>query len=781
MVRGKFDGVPHSSHWGAFSVRTTDDAIEIIPHPKDPSPSPILPNLSDAVAPACRIGRPMVRKGWLEHGPGSSEQRGHDSFVAMNWDQALDLVANDLRRVVDAYSNEAVFGGSYGWSSAGRFHHAQSQVHRFLNTAIGGYCRSVGNYSAGAAQVIAPHIIGSIDETNRKSPVWDSMQANTQYVVCFGGMALKNSSVSGGGNSNHNIPDVLSLLQNQGVEFALFSPLRRDLPDWVKADWYALRPASDTAVIIAMAHVLLVEDLHQQAFLEKYCIGFPQYEAYLLGKSDGVEKTPEWAAAISEIPASTIRTVARKMASRRTLITVSQSVQRAEHGEQPIWAAIALAAMLGQIGLPGGGFSYGLGSIGNVGKPPVAVPLPTLSQGRNGATSFIPVARIADMLLHPGDAYPFNGQALHYPDVKFIYWAGGNPFHHHQDLTRLKAAFAKPETIVVNEPYWTATARHADIVFPATITLERDDIGAAANDPKLIAMYKAVEPFQQSRDEYEIFAELARRLGRYDTFTENRTAEEWLRHIYGQTREALADSGLPAPNFDTFWEAGEIELPLTDKVSSIERFRSDPQNHPLPTPSGKIEIFSKTISGFGYSDCVGHPSWIEPDEWLGGDIVSEFPLQLIANQPALRLHSQLDFGRASLSSKIKGREPLTVNPRDAMARGLSDGSVARVFNKRGSFLAGVAISDDIRPGVIQIATGAWYDPREIEPFGTVCAHGNPNAVTRDKGTSSLAQGCSGQLTMVEVELFKGALPELRCHQPPHIDDDASGESGSQTA
>lgn len=780
MARGKFDGVPHSSHWGAFSVRTEGDVLEIIPHPQDPTPSPILPNLSDAAAPACRIGQPMVRKGWLENGPGPDERRGDDPFVAVSWDRALDLVAGDLRRVVDTYSNEAVFGGSYGWSSAGRFHHAQSQVHRFLNTAIGGYCQSLGNYSAGAAQVIAPHVIGSIDETNRKSPIWGPMQANTQYVVAFGGMALKNSSVSGGGNSNHNVADVFEMLQNRGVEFALFSPLRRDLPDWIKADWHAIRPASDTAVMMAMAHVLLVEDLLDRAFLEEYCTGFRQYEAYLLGRSDGVEKTPEWAAAISEIPASTTRAVARKMASHRTMITVSQSVQRAEHGEQPIWAAIALAAMLGQIGLPGGGFSYGLGSIGNVGKPPVAVPLPTLSQGRNGASSFIPVARIADMLLKPGDPYPFNGQALHYPDVKFIYWAGGNPFHHHQHLTRLKAAFARPETIVVNEPYWTATARHADIVFPATITLERDDIGAAANDPKLIAMYKAVEPFQQSRDEYEIFAELAHRLGRREAFTENRTADEWLRHIYEQTRTALAGKGMPAPDFDAFWEAGEIDLPLTDKVSSIERFRADPQNHPLATPSGKVEIFSETISAFGYADCLGHPSWIEPDEWLGGDVASEFPLQLVANQPAFRLHSQLDFGRASLSSKISQREPLTVNPHDAKARGLSDGSVVRVFNKRGSFLAGVAISDDVRPGVIQIATGAWYDPREVEPFGIVCVHGNPNAVTRDMGTSSLAQGCSGQLTMVEVEPFAGVLPEIRCHRPPPIYDGASGESSSMT-
>ena len=174
---------------------------------------------------------------------------------------------------------------------------------------------------------------------------------------------------------------------------------------------------------------------------------------------------------------------------------------------------VVLAAMLGQIGLRGGGFAYALGSTSNTGKPPLAVPLPSIPTGRNPVAEFIPVARIADMLLHPGEDFDYDGRRLAYPDIRLVYWAGGNPFHHHQDLGRLRRAFARPETVVVHESAWTASARHADIVLPATITLEREDIGGAAGDPLLVAMHRAVPPYRKARDDYDIFAGLAERLG----------------------------------------------------------------------------------------------------------------------------------------------------------------------------------------------------------------------------------------------------------------------------
>ena len=147
--------------------------------------------------------------------------------------------------------------------------------------------------------------------------------------------------------------------------------------------------------------------------------------------------------------------------------------------------------MLGQIGLPGGGFGASYGPTNGMGSDAPLLAGPTLSQGTNQVPDFIPVARFTDMLLNPGGKVHYNGKELTYPDIKLIYWAGGNPFHHHQDLNRLRMAWAKPETIIFNEQFWTPAAKMADIVLPATTGLERDDIGYARREPFLIAMKKA--------------------------------------------------------------------------------------------------------------------------------------------------------------------------------------------------------------------------------------------------------------------------------------------------
>ncbi len=758
--------VPHSSHWGAFSVLRRNDGIQIVPHPRDPAPSALLQNLPAALTHPARIARPMVRTGWLRHGPGPGPRRGREDFVALPWDEVLDLTATELRRVYADHGGKAVFGGSYGWSSAGRFHHAQSQVHRFLNV-LGGYVRSVNTYSSAAAAVILPHVIGSQEAAGRENVSFHELATKTDIVLAFGGLPLKNTSVSSGGTSQHVARDHLLAAHRRGTKFHLISPLRDDLPNEIEPLWHPIRPGTDVPLMLGIAHTLMAEGLHDQDFLDRFCIGYPAFEAYLSGRSDGQPKDAVWAAAIAELPAETIRGIARQTAGKRTLVTCAQSLQRAEHGEQPIWMGVVLAAMLGQIGLPGGGFSYAMGSLANIGKPSLAVPLPTLPQGRNPVPDLIPVARIADLLLNPGMQYDFNGQRLTYPDIRLVYWAGGNPFHHHQDLNRLRGAFARPDTVIVHESAWTASARHADIVLPATVTLERADIGAAGNDPLLVAMHPAAAPFAQARDDYAIFSGLAERLGVAEAFTEGRSAHDWLRHLYEPTRAALMKRGHDVPDFDAFWAAGELVLPTLPWDGGIVRaFRGDPVQRKLPTPTGRVEIASATIAGFGYDDCPGHPVWLPPREGAGSPLMAEYPLHLVANQPATRLHSQLDFGATSVASKIKGREPVRMHPADAAARGIADGDVVRLFNHRGACLAGAVLTRAVRPGVVQLATGAWYDPLDPAADNPLCVHGNPNVLTRDAGTSRLAQACTGQLSIVQIERHDGPLPPIRAFDPP---------------
>ncbi len=749
---------PHSSHWGAFSAVRDNDRLLVRPHPGDADPSPLLGNFADALRHRARVARPMVRRGWLERGPGPDPRRGQEGFVALPWDEALDRLAAELARVRDRHGAAGVFGGSYGWSSAGRFHHAQSQIHRFLNTGLGGYVRSVGSYSAGAAVFLLPHILGPFEAVTRRNVTWEQVADHTDTLIAFGGMALKNSNVASGGVSRHVERQAMAAARSRGARFVLVSPLRSDLPEEAGAEWLPVIPGSDTALMLGLLHTLVTEGLHDRAFLDRYCTGWPGFEDYLMGRADGAAKSAAWASALTGVAAPDIAALARRLAKGRSLVVVAHALQRAEHGEQPVWMALVLAAALGGIGLPGGGYNYALGTLAHYGRRNNAVPIPTLSQGSNGQPAFIPCARIADMLLHPGAEFDFNGQRLTYPDARLVYWAGGNPFHHHQDLFRLREAFTRPDTVVVHESVWTATARHADIVLPCTLTLEREDIGAAATDPLLIAMHRLAEPFAEARDDYAIFAALARRLGTEAAFTEGRSAREWLRHLYEPTRAALAAKGWPAPDFEAFWQAGELALPSApDDGGLLRAFRDDPVAHKLPTPSGRIEVGSATIAGFGYADCPGHPAWLpltdQPD--------ADHPLHLVSNQPATRLHSQLDFAAYSASKKVGGREVVRIHPDDAGPRGIADGDLVRLFNTRGACLAAARVTGGIRPGVLQLPTGAWFDPQD-----GLCVHGNPNALTRDMGASRLTQGCSGQLTTVQAERFTGDAPPVRAYDPP---------------
>ncbi|OCR23448.1 biotin transporter BioY [Pseudomonas syringae] len=749
-----------SLHWGAYRPQVVDGKLEaLLPVEWDRDPSPIGDSVAAALTSPTRIMRPAVRRSFLAGSGGSPELRGQEPFVEVSWEVALDLVAKELQRVKSAHGNQAIFGGSYGWGSAGRFHHAQSQLHRFLN-GFGGYVASVDSYSLGAGRVLMPHIVGNMDWLLAAHTSWKNLAQHCELFVAFGGLPAKNAQTSPGGASDHLLASALDDMSKAGVQFVNVSPLRDDLQGPQQIEWLPVRPGSDTALMMALSYVLISEGLHDEAFVLRYTVGYERFRDYLLGLTDGQPKTPEWAAALTDIPAAQISELARRMASKRTMINIAYSLQRSVHGEQPFWMTVTLAALLGQIGLPGAGFGLGYGCMNNTGSGRKAFSGPRFSQGANPVKDFIPVARVVDMLLNPGAAFDYNGQQRQYPDIRLVYWAGGNIFHHHQDLNRLLHAWQKPETIVVHEQFWTAQAKYADIVLPATTALERNDIGSSASDRFMIAMQQAIEPVGESRDDYSILAEVARRLGFADTFTEGRDASGWLRFIYEESRGRAQDFGVELPDYDQFWRDGlfEVAYPETDTVL-LKPFRDDPDANPLPTPSGKIEIFSERIAGFGYADCPGHPVWL-------GQAEPSFPLHLLSNQPKTRLHSQYDHGAYSRASKIQQREPLTLNREDALARGISDGDVVKVFNTRGAFLAGVIVSDSIRPGVVQIATGAWFDPLVHGQANSLEKHGNPNVVTTDIGSSSLSQGCSAQTASVEIVKWNEALPPITAFEPP---------------
>lgn len=764
-------GTLTSTHWGTYRVRTKDGIITALEgFERDEDPSPIGQGIVDVLDGPLRIKAPMVRRGWLESGPGNAEGgRGADEFVEVSWPRAIALVTGELNRVRDRYGNQAIYGGSYGWSSAGRFHHAQSQLKRFLNS-IGGYTYSLNTYSYAAAEVTLPYVLGDFYSMVNGATSWDVIKDHTDLFVAFGGAPVKNGQVTNGGVGRHVQKQGMLDAAANGVKVVNVSPLRSDVLDEMDADWFAIYPGSDVALLLGIAHTLQEEKLADIEFLSTYTVGYDRFLQYLLGKTDGIVKSREWAEGKTGMPASRIRDLARDMARQRTMISVSWSLTRQDSGEQPFWAATAVASMLGQMGLPGGGIGFGYSAMNAIGANYQGIPGASLPQGKNPIKSFIPVARITDLLLQPGAQFEYNGVTGTYPEIKLVYWVGGNPFHHHQDLVRLRRAWQKPDTVIVHEWCWNAQAKHADIVLPAATFLERNDIASSSRDPFLVYMQKAAEPVGLSMTDYEIFSELAQELGSREVFTEGRSEEQWLNIIYDETRQKAGESGIELPGFKDFKAKGWFEnsMPNEPKIF-LKNFRDDPKGNALRTPSGKIEIFSEVVAGFGYEECPGFPYWNDPKEWLGQES-PEYPLHLISNQPKTKLHSQLDHGAHSRKSKINGREPVVIHPEDAKRRNIESGSLVRLFNRRGSCLCSAVVSDEVRPSVLQLSTGAWFDPPLAADSGISCKHGNPNVLTRDEGTSRLAQGPSALSCLVEVEVYRGettAMP-LSAFSPPVI-------------
>jgi biotin/methionine sulfoxide reductase len=770
-----------ANHWGTYWAEVEGSKlVGMRAFEEDPDPSPIGHGIVDVLDGPTRIRNPMIRKSWLEGGPGTNTHlRGQEAFIEVDWPTVEEIVAKEIVRVRDAHGANAIYGGSYGWASAGRFHHAQSQLERFLN-CCGGFTTSVFTYSFAAAEAMIPHVLGSYREFLNKSTSWGSVAQDGELVVAFGGIPLKNAQLEAGGLGAHRQREGMLKAHAAGVKFVSISPLKQDTPEELDAEWWAPRPNSDVAIMLGLAHTLYVEGLHDSAFLERCCVGFEIFSEYLTGKTDGVVKDADWAAELSEFPADEIRALARRMSAERTVISVSWSLTRQDHGEQPFWMAITLASMLGQIGQPGGGFVFGYSAVNSVGGDFELLSGGSLPQGQKGVPDFIPVSRISDLLLNPGKVIDFNGQKITYPDIRMVWWAGGNPFHHHQDLTRLAEAWQKPDTIICNEWCWNPLAKRSDIVLPCTTHVERNDVVISQRDPYLIRVEKAVDAPSGVRDDYEIFSGIACWMNLGQQFTEGRTADDWIRWIYEKTTMSdgkvgdlasteVVDPGqlqeeLSIPRWSEFCEKRWLKLAVSPEPRVMLRaFVEDPVANSLGTPSGKIEIFSQRVASFGYEDCGGHPEWHEPYEWLGN--ASPDDLHLISNQPRTKLHSQLDHGSVSRAGKIDGREPLLMNPGDAAARGIGERDVVRVFNERGSCLAVAQLSADVRPGLLQMSTGAWWDPDETG----LCRHGNPNVLTRDKGTSSLGQGPTAHTCLVKVERFPGTPPPVRAYAPPDIE------------
>jgi trimethylamine-N-oxide reductase (cytochrome c) len=765
------------SHWGAFRAKVEGGRfVSLRPWEKDPHPVPELAGVQDIVYSPSRIKYPMVRRAYLEHGPGSAnETRGNGDFVRVGWDQALDLVAAQIK-LNQAIGPWTIYGGSLGWKSVGKFNNPQTMLKRLLNLT-GGYVDSYRDYSKGAIEGMMPYVVGSIEGEGPQT-TYDTVLESTELLVFWGSDPLKNNHISAA-IPDHHVWAWIEALKQSGKKVIFIDPVRTEGCKQLGAEWIAIRPHTDVALMLGIAHTLLSEKLHDSKFLANCTTGFDKFADYLTGKPDNTPKTAEWAEAICDVPAARIRDLAHSFAKNRTMLASGWAMQRQQFGEQPHWMMITLAAMLGHMGLPGGGVGFRY-HIDGGGSPGANAPvIGGMSPGKRKAgvawpaemgVDSIPCARIVDMLLNPGGMFESDGLKQKYPAVKLAYWVGGNPFSHHQDRNRMVKAWQKLDTFIVQDFVWTATARFADIVLPAITTAERNDIERVgpASGLAIMAMKKVVEPVFESRNEYDIFTALAKRLGVEQDFTTGKSEMDWIRSLYDEALAQAKTRKIPMPEFDEFWNGSGVasfEVPAAArKFVRFAQFRADPLLNPLPTPSGMIEIFSNAVAKMNYDDCPPHPTWLEPVERLGH--AGKFPLHVNSNHSPYRLHSQLCSTSVRDLYAVAGREPCWLNPLDAAARGIKPGDVLRVFNDRGQVLAGAVVTEDVRPGVIQLQEGAWYDPQEPGKPDTLCKYGDPNVLSRDIGTSRLSQSTSAHTAMAEVEKYQGTPPAVTVFTAP---------------
>ena len=549
-----------------------------------------------------------------------------------------------------------------------------------------------------------------------------------------------------------------------------------------QCEWISPKPNTDVAMMLAMMHELETKNLVDREFIRKYTKGYDKFLPYLLGQTDGVAKTPEWAEGITGVAAEQIRLLAHLMREKRSMLMGGWGIQRAEHGEQVHWAMVVLAAMCGHIGLPGGGFGFTYHYSNGGAATSEAPAFPGISanpKGKNTGMAWeghsvatIPLARFTDCFLNPGKTIDYNGRKITYPDIRLVFWSGGNPFAQQEDTNALVKAWKKPDTTIVCDTVWTASARMSDIVLPACTSLERNDITSIGSYSNLgyVAMQQAIEPQYESHSDFWIYSHLAEKLGHGKEFTEGLDEMGWLRRFYAQAKKESEASGLEMPSIEEFWKAGWITFPVTDdsrRYNYLGDFRKNPIVNPLGTESGLIEIYSEKIASYHYDDCPAHPAWLEPTEWLGAELAKKYPFALLTSKSRYRLHSQLDSTASNLFANVEEREPVWIHPAAAEKLGLRNGDVAVVESRRGKVLAGVTVTDRIRPDTVVIHHGAWYCLEEPGDEGSLDLHGCDNVLTIDIPSSKLACGNVANTSLVRIEKYdEEELPPVYVHHQP---------------
>lgn len=666
-----------------------------------------------------RLKYPMKRIG----------ERGEGKFARISWDEALDTIASELKRVKEVYGNASILPCHYSGNPSA-LHGVPAMLRLF--SLFGGYTNWWGLTSREgwvAAQMIN---YGTRTTGNSRDDL-----LNSKLIIMWGWNPAE--TICGTGTAHY-----LSLAKEKGIKIIAVDPRFHDSAAAFADQWIPVKPGTDAAVLCAMAYVIASENLHDRKFLDKYTTGFDKFNDYIMGVEDGLPKTPAWAERISGVPAQTIINLAREYALARPAALIDGlGAGRTATGEQTHRASMTLAAMTGNIGISGGnpggamlalpiGDSFQMPHM-PIPRNPVEAGMPserTSYDSRLRSRARVHVSKFWDAIL--------KGKEGGYPaDFKLFYVICSNPINQFPNSNKGAQALRKIDFVIVQDLFMTATARFADILLPVTTPREQNDLYRPyTSGPYYLFSSKAIEPYYECKSDHQIALELATRLG-ISNFSD-KTEDEWLREFVVNNKETARE----IQDYDKFRREGVHKVHLAEPIISFKKQIEDPENNPFPTPSGKIQIFLQALEDLKNPLCPPVPKYVEYWEGPNDPMIKKYPLQLIT--PHLKRRAHTIFDNLPWLRELQ-MHAAWINPADAKIRGITDGQEIKVFNDRGTIIIPAHVTERIMPGVVSVTQGAWYNPDENGIDRGGCA----NTLCRDDYSPLGAFACNTALVQVQ--------------------------------
>jgi anaerobic selenocysteine-containing dehydrogenase len=773
-----------------------------------------------------RVLYPLKRVDWNPDGDRNTANRGTSKYIRISWDEALEIIVKELKRIKTQYGMEGVLSQSDGHGEGKVIHTAHGSANKLL-ALLGGYTMQMRNtdswegWAWGAKHTWGMEPVGEMVPAGNLIP---DIAENTKLLLFWG----CDPETTPWGFNGQMASRVCYWYSELGIKCVYICP-ELNYGAAIHADkWIPIRPNTDAALQLAIAYVWMTEGTYEKKYVETHTSGYDKFEDYVLGKEDGVAKTPEWASEKCGIKVRIIKALAREWACKRTSIAHGNGGAgiRSAYATEQARIEVLLLAMQG-LGKPGvhqvkmiewatfdsknspmppgittpGNFvhAYNVTKIGTKWAGALDGQARELSELEKLMTpapinpkQIIPKDLIHEAILNPPISWygntTFPGK-LENQFVKYSYPAEGCSEVHMiwtdspcwitcwNDSNSYVRALRSPkiEFILAQHPWLENDCLLADIILPVSTKFEEKDFAMDLESGQYHTAFieeKCIEPIGEAQSDYEIVCMIAEKLGLLEKYTGGMTIDDMIKagFDYSGIRDLI--------HYDEFKKNKYFVIPIDPEwktnPAGLKEFYEDPENHPLNTPSGKVEFLSQNLAKH-FPDDVERPPvphWIEKgtghDERLSSERAEKYPLIMMSNHGRWRVHAQCDditWTREIQTCKVEGPdgykyEPLWINPIDAATRGIADGDIVQVYNERGTVLGGANVTERMMPGVVYMDHGARYDPIVV---GEIDRGGAINTITPHNLTSKNTTGMVVSSFLVEVETVN--QDELRRKHP----------------